>query len=437
MNLIKEIFSRTNATWILSVLAIASVALGFLGAEKSIDLMKYYAAITTVGVAAACSLIAVFIGKNIPAKILHLGFAFVLAGWVYSQLTSPTGGAMQLCAEMKNSYSLPDDDTRFTLDSFAIDYWENSKAIKQYTSKVSLSNGQKATISVNHPFIFNGWWIYQNSYKRIPHPHTGEYFYFTILQCIKDTGLPFVALGGGLILLGAALWMMTFINFIKFKIKPFNITRPLLHKITVALYFFTFLCTVAMLIHRTVATGHPPMQNMYEFLMCTTSFIPLLTFASAFRDKENTLLVDAALQTLILIPIAFFMNGDVRKLMPALQSPLFIPHVGAYVIGYVILVRAALGAGRRLVGAGFFLLTLGLVLGALWGKICWGNWWQFDPKEMWSLAPWLVYASFFHVAPRLSEKQKTAFLALGAIMIILTLTWINLSRIFTGMHSYA
>ena len=123
--------------------------------------------------------------------------------------------------------------------------------------------------------------------------------------------------------------------------------------------------------------------------------------------------------------------------MPALQSPFFVPHVGAYVLGYVLLVRAALGAGRRLVGAGFFLLTLGLVLGAAWGKVCWGHWWQFDPKEMWSLATWLAYAAYFHVRSRLSPRGERLFLVAGAAMILLTLTWINLSSIFSGMHSYA
>ena len=111
--------------------------------------------------------------------------------------------------------------------------------------------------------------------------------------------------------------------------------------------------------------------------------------------------------------------------------------MGAYVIGYVLLVRAALGAGRRLVGFGFFLLTLGLVLGAAWGKVCWGNWWQFDPKEMWSLATWLLYAAYLHLRSRLPRWADRAFLVAGAVMVVLTLTWINFSRIFSGVHSYS
>ena len=202
------------------------------------------------------------------------------------------------------------------------------------------------------------------------------------------------------------------------------------------LYAMVFAGACAMLVHRAMATGHAPMQNMYEFLMCTAAFMPALTWMSA-RRGERTLLQDALLEALVLVPVAFFMDGRVKHLMPALQSPFFVPHVGAYVLGYVLLVRAALGAGRNLVGAGFFLMTVGLVLGSAWGKVCWGNWWMFDPKEMWSLATWLVYAAYFHVEGRLSPAARRAFLVAGAVMIVLTLTWVNLSRLFPGMHSYA
>ena len=210
-----------------------------------------------------------------------------------------------------------------------------------------------------------------------------------------------------------------------------------MRKVARWLYALAFVAALAMLVHRTMATGHPPLQNLYEFLMCMAALIPVLTFVSAKVDGQKTLLVDSLLLAVVMIPVGFVMDGSVKRLMPALQSPFFVPHVGAYVLGYVLLVRAALGAGRRLVGAGFFLLTLGLVLGAAWGKVCWGHWWQFDPKEMWSLATWFVYAAYFHVRPRLSEKGDRMFLAVGAVMIVLTLTWINLSKVFTGMHSYA
>ena len=123
-----------------------------------------------------------------------------------------------------------------------------------------------------------------------------------------------------------------------------------------------------------------------------------------------------------------------KELVPALQSPLLVPHVGAYLVSYAILIFAAFGIGVRHVAFGFFLMTLALVLGAVWGKICWGDWWQYDPKEMWSLATWLTFAAYFHF--RRHARVAQWMLRFGAVMIILTLTWVNFSRIFRGLHSY-
>ena len=426
----------------LCAFAAASVGLACCGAERSLDFMKYYAAIGVVGTLGAACLIACLLTWRRPAALLlHLGLAFVLGGWTYNELAGVPDGYLKLHAGRTGSV---DGDFEFTLDRFVIDRWPDTGTVRQYTSHGRIG-GEKVDISVNHPLVRDGWWVYQSSFEEMENPHTGEPFYFTILQCVKDAGLPLVTLGGVLLLAGA-LWLafatpkgrgsqdgcqvVTQNVPFTFHLSPFTLHLSLL-------YLLAFLGALAMLVHRTMATGHPPLQNLYEFLMCMAALIPVLTFVSAKVDGQKTLLVDSLLLAVVMIPVGFVMDGSVKRLMPALQSPFFVPHVGAYVLGYVLLVRAALGAGRRLVGAGFFLLTLGLVLGAAWGKVCWGHWWQFDPKEMWSLATWFVYAAYFHVRPRLSEKGDRMFLAVGAVMIVLTLTWINLSKVFTGMHSYA
>ena len=121
--------------------------------------------------------------------------------------------------------------------------------------------------------------------------------------------------------------------------------------------------------------------------------------------------------------------------VPALQSPLMAPHVAAYAAGYLILLFSAFGAGRRWIPAGFFLITFGLVLGAVWGKVCWGDFWQYDPKEMWALATWLAYVAYF--AFRRFPHAETFLRILGAVLILATLTLVNFSKLFKGLHSYA
>lgn len=453
----EKLTGRGTAAAVLASSAIVSVALACLGADRALALMRTKPSACALLALGGLCLLAFFRGAFAlrggrlfargPAMALHLGFALVLAGWAGNELAGPQDGYLKLHAGRSGAV---DDAFEFALDDFRIDRWADTGTVRQYASRGRVLppggteqglRGEPVEISVNHPLVKDGWWVYQSSYQEMKNPHTGEPFYFTILNCVKDRGLPFAFAGGVLLLLGALGFAANGVRAVRpsdASPAPRALSRTGRKAAALRiLYGAAFLGAVAMLVHRGLSTGHPPMQNMYEFLMCTAAMLPVLTFVSAKSDGQDTLLVDSALLALVMVPVAFFMDGSARRLMPALQSPFFVPHVGAYVVGYVLLVRAAFGAGRRLVGVGFFLLTLGLVLGAAWGKVCWGNWWQFDPKEMWSLATWFVYAVHFHLRPRLSPAADCAFLAAGAAMVVLTLTWINLSRLFTGMHSYA
>lgn len=220
-----------------------------------------------------------------------------------------------------------------------------------------------------------------------------------------------------------------------------------------------FVSAMVSVTWRGLHTGHPPMQNLFEFFLCMAAALWPLSQWSRWKNGIDTETRDALLGLVILFPAGFIFSEDVRRLPPALQSPLFIPHVASYVAGYVMLARAALlalplmrksgtesdlrtadVAVRQTAAAGFVLLTAGLLLGAVWGKICWGHYWHFDPKEMWSLATWLMYGGYFHY--RLKQglryhRALAALLWLGLLFVVLTLTWINLSRLFSGLHNYA
>ena len=438
---------RMTAAGLLVVFAGLSVCLACLGADGALAFMKHHAAVGTVGALAVLCLLAAARTWRRPALLaLHLGFALVLGGWVGNEFLGEPDGYLRLRAGQEGRVAASETAHGFNLElqDFSIDRWEDTGTVRQYTSRAILredgrNQAEPVEISVNHPLVRAGWWVYQSSFEELENPHTGRPLYFTILSCVNDVGLPVAAVGGILLMLGALgyAWMRLRGEAPARADARRAGVSPRLQGGVRILYAFAFAGAVAMLVHRGWTTGHPPMQNLYEFLMCSAALIPVLTWVSAKFDRRGTLLVDAALLALVMIPVGFVMDGSARRLMPALQSPFFVPHVGSYVLGYILLVRAAFGAGRRLVGIGFLLLTVGLVLGAAWGKVCWGHWWQFDPKEMWSLATWLVYAAYFHLRPRLSPRATNAFLAAGAVMIVLTLTWVNLSRIFPGMHSYA
>ncbi|MEG1479426.1 MAG: cytochrome c biogenesis protein CcsA [Kiritimatiellia bacterium] len=199
---------------------------------------------------------------------------------------------------------------------------------------------------------------------------------------------------------------------------------------------------MSAIILRWVAVGHPPMRNLFEAFLWLPLGLVLCTVVTGWREKFAPVRLDAVLGFLVAFPLAFVFSATEGQLPPALQSPLFVPHVLGYMLAYVLMARAFVlecvgqtTASRHNVAIGFFLISLALVLGSIWGNEAWGAYWQWDPKEQWSLATWLIYAAFFHV--RGSRRWRLVLLGVGLLAIILTVTWINLSKLFPGMHSYA
>ena len=229
------------------------------------------------------------------------------------------------------------------------------------------------------------------------------------------------------------------------------------------LFVAGFAVAGAAFILRWVEVKHAPLQNMFEVFLCLGMLMwPISLFCRRFL-KVGGEGADAVLGAIILFPAGFLFKAEVQHLPPALKSFLFIPHVAAYMLSYVILAKAAvptafLGLFRdrprgdaaaldyeqsanRLARLGFPLLTLGLVLGMWWGKRAWGVYWNWDPKELWSFISWLVYLAYFHFRYMFAlrfRRANCAFLMAGLAAIVLTLLWVNLARIFSGgMHSYA
>jgi ABC-type transport system involved in cytochrome c biogenesis permease subunit len=163
----------------------------------------------------------------------------------------------------------------------------------------------------------------------------------------------------------------------------------------------------------------------------------------------------------LLLPAGFVFGAEPQKLPPALQCWLFTPHVAVYLMSYVMMGKAAVQAfcqlkvktddrtqnllnyeegTYRMICFGFPLLTLGLILGSWWGKLAWGDYWGWDPKELWSLASWLIYVGYFHFRCMFGKKHEricSSLAILGTVVIVITLLWVNLSRIFLGLHNYA
>ncbi len=227
-----------------------------------------------------------------------------------------------------------------------------------------------------------------------------------------------------------------------------------------AIYLLSSVIVLAALVYRGIHVKHWPMQNLFEVFLCLGLIYPVSLFCRKFL-RVGAEPADMLIGFIVLFPAGFVFSAEPQQLPPALQCWLFAPHVGVYMASYAIMAKATVqavmamaGKARpadpdlvdyeegtyRIVSMGFPFLTLGLILGSWWGKLAWGDYWGWDPKEMWSLVTWLVYAIYLHVRAVYGRKRPrlTGGLAvLGMAAVIITLLWVNLSRIFSGLHSYA
>ena len=255
---------------------------------------------------------------------------------------------------------------------------------------------------------------------------------------------------GLLIYLTMAGYLLVFLTAVKFP------------KSASVFFVSSFLFSLTALIYRWAAVRHLPMQNMFEvFLFLGFCIWPIHILSKKILNRSEPILmtVDAALGLIVLFPAGFVFDHQPQFLPPALQFWLFGPHVAAYMLAYIFLAKAAVFAagglvlpprgelfahamadsGYRLIAAGFPLLTLGLFLGSVWGKYAWGDWWGWDPKELWSLICWLVYAMYLHARYAWPKRYAAHHLLniTGLFCIIITLLWVNLSKLFGGLHNYA
>jgi cytochrome c-type biogenesis protein CcsB len=214
-------------------------------------------------------------------------------------------------------------------------------------------------------------------------------------------------------------------------------------------------------------SGFPyiPITNQYESLVLLGWAIALLFLLTELKYRKHHLGVLA-------VPLAFFSLGianmffhtDVRPLVPALQSNWLTAHVITCFLGYAAFSLAfavsVLYIAKRsfpelaimrlfpslelldeinykFIALGFPFLSMGIITGAVWAEVAWGSYWSWDPKEVWSLITWLVYAIFLHARhSRGWTGPKAAVMSMVGFFTML-FTYFGVNYLLQGLHSYA
>jgi ABC-type transport system involved in cytochrome c biogenesis permease subunit len=201
----------------------------------------------------------------------------------------------------------------------------------------------------------------------------------------------------------------------------------------------------------------PPIRTLGETRWWYAVLVPALGLLIGFRFNTRALAIPSCLMGALFVGInvAHPENMD-KTLMPALQSPWFVPHVVVYMVAYAALglsgllaawalVRAAwkkepirvedADVPHRMVQVGLPLLTCGLLFGAFWAKEAWGHYWTWDPKETWAFLTWNAYLAYLHVRTRHVLKPKLNLWLLLVGFAALMLCWFGVNAMPTAQES--
>ena len=226
------------------------------------------------------------------------------------------------------------------------------------------------------------------------------------------------------------------------------------------LAFLSLALLTAWIIVRTIQTGHSPFSNMYEFSVVFVWGIVLMAMIFFWKYGNYIVHLLCFLAASALMMYAATLSAQANPLVPALQNNLLLTvHVftaviayGAFTLGFIASVLLLIQKGDRFallpseeklekigyqsVLIGFPMMTLVIVLGAVWADIAWGTFWSWDPKETASLVTWLIYAGYLHarVLKKWRGRKCAILLIVGFAAVIFTFFG---NYIFGGLHAYA
>ncbi len=247
-------------------------------------------------------------------------------------------------------------------------------------------------------------------------------------------------------------------------------TKALVGRAATGLMAVALVLNAGLIVQRWYDAGRAPFKSLFESLVFFALCVALVYVFFELIYKTRVFGVPAALLALGCMGYALAKwDAEIVKLPPALQSPWFVPHVMVYFVGYAaVAIAAALAViqllaprvpvvGRlltmkagtvmtgkpldvekmsyELVRFGFVLLTVGLLVGSVWAKSAWGDFWVWDPKENWSLVTWLVYGGYLHLRRvRGWRGEKCAWLLIVGFAVVM-FTYLGMHLLPTAEES--
>ncbi len=228
-----------------------------------------------------------------------------------------------------------------------------------------------------------------------------------------------------------------------------------------------FLCHTSMFAFQYHVFGAPPILNLRSALSFFSWCIigVYLVLQIKFRLMVLGSFVAPFAAFLMTISSAMpWLEGPVR---PEFKSLWLLSHIGAAFIGNGLFTVAFLAAimylilehslkykrfgslYRRLPSLatldtihyyslvyGFTFLTIGMLTGSIYAQLVLDAYWQWDPKEVWSLITWLSYAALLHERIAVGWRGRKVAVMSIVCFCILIFAFLGASLLMGGYHSF-
>ncbi len=232
--------------------------------------------------------------------------------------------------------------------------------------------------------------------------------------------------------------------------------------------------TVLATLTRGLAAQRVPLGNMYEFGLMGASVALIVYLVMLKVSNIDWLSVPTLGIVLLVLSLSLSVYVPAGPLVPSLNTFWKYIHVSSVIVAAGFFMVGAAASGLYLVknraetkgnnqgifarfplsskidrvaftanAIGFPLWTFGtLITGPIWAHFAWGRYWAWDPKEVWALITWIVYAGYLHARVTAGWKgRRAAWIGLlGFLTFLFSYYIINILSSELGinsMHTYA
>ena len=324
--------------------------------------------------------------KRMVVCVLHLAILFILLGALLTMLTGQHGRMLLEPGKPVHTYYVGNATENhpvelpftLTLDRFEIETYQGVGKPKDYVSYLQVIDGEQqkdVVISMNHILKHRHYRFYQSDFD-------GEGG--SILDVSRDPwGIAITYIGYALLFIALAAML------VKRKNTPRAVTWSWLSVLVVLLVFLY----IRMLTHPLLPVLRSPFFSLH-----------IATIVTAYA---------LLLAIMVVGIIAILKPKDKARLekLKALSTSMLYPAVA--------------------------LLAIGIFIGAIWANVSWGNYWSWDPKEVWALITLLVYAAPLHEKVWKSFQKPVFFHIYGILAFLSVLiTYFGVNLFLGGVHAY-